>query len=250
MKTSWMASMVFTLLVPCLCAAELVITVGAQESVPPKYIFDQGKASGICPDVLRAMERQDPGIQFIDVNRPRSMLLIERGLELGQIGVACALLDSPRRNEVAIRLPTPVYKVREQVVGRVNDPLEVANIAQLRDSGALVTTYRGAGYVDQLRAQGIRVDDESSDALAALRKVAGGRARYFYMNDLTLAHLLLEHGFNHELRILPTVFNERPIWFWVSRKLPAGTAERLAKGLGQLNASGELDRIFQKYRNP
>ncbi|WP_374349350.1 substrate-binding periplasmic protein [Chitinimonas sp.] len=236
------------MLLSCIAvAAELSLRVEGQESVPPKFIFSAQGSSGICPDVLRAMERIDPGLRFVGGDKPFSLKLIEQGLEAGSVDVACALLDSDRRRAIARRLDTPVYRVKERLAARAGDIGEVASLSALAAAHDLVATYKGASYVALLRSHGVEVDDSSSDGLTSLRKVIAGRARYFYMNDLTLAQLVRDNGLQHEVRILKTVLHEEPIYFWVSQRLANDVAQRLNDDLQRLERSGELARIYAKY---
>lgn len=228
-------------------ALEPVWRIAAQEGVPPKWLSSGQPTGGLCSDILAAMSRLDPGLQFSGSQRVWSVPMIERGLETGQLDLACALLDTERRREIAWRSSRPVYQVRHRVAARMRDTARPENLADLAALGALVATPRGASYVDQLRAAGVQVDDSSGDNALNLQKVLNGRVRYLYLNELSLHWLIHDAQQRDQLRILPTVFREEPIYFWTSRKLPAERAARLDRAISQLDSRGELARIYQSY---
>jgi ABC-type amino acid transport substrate-binding protein len=98
-----------------------------------------------------------------------------------------------------------------------------------------------------LQNLGIAVDDSSSDGLTCIRKVMGGRARFFYMNDLTLAQLVRDNHLQKDVRILKAVLHEEPSYFWLSRRQSTEVAERLNRDLARLDSNGELARIYRRY---
>ncbi|MBV8123555.1 MAG: hypothetical protein JO370_05685, partial [Paucibacter sp.] len=72
-------------------AGVVLVPVLAQQSLPPKWVNHNGRAEGVCPDILAAMERAEPRLRFTGQNDFRSVPMIESALETGRIGAACAL---------------------------------------------------------------------------------------------------------------------------------------------------------------
>lgn len=219
----------------------------AQESVPPKWLPREGAPAGVCPDILAAMEKIEPRLRFAGSEEARSVPLIEQGLETGSIGAACALLDTPRRRQIASVAGKPLYTVRHRLAAAASDKVNVDSLEELVRLRPLITTPRGAAYSEQLRVLGLEVDDSTGDNLTNLRKVVAGHGRFIYMNELTLAWLIREHRLQSKIRLLPNILKEEPIYFWVSKKADP-TAQRLAdQALHRLHSNGELARIYQRW---
>lgn len=241
------------LLLPLLCtaihalAAPVTVQVMAQDSLPPKWINNEGQPEGVCPDILAAMERAEPQLHFAGSENFRSIPVIEKGLETGQLGAACALLDTPQRQRIARRSARPLYMVRHRIAAAADDSVAVNSLQDLVRLQAPVATSRGAGYADQLRKLGLTVDESTGDNLVNLKKVIAGHDRFFYMNDQTMSWLLRKYELQDKVRVLPVTLKEEPIYFWISRKTPPATARLMESALDKIHASGELARISERW---
>jgi polar amino acid transport system substrate-binding protein len=229
------------------CATQFTARVMAQESIPPKWIMEDGAAHGLCPDVLAAIERIEPGIRFTGYDRGRSLLVIEDALASGTVTVACGLLDSARRRSVALRSQVPLYEVKLRLAAAASDKQEVNSLDDLVRLKPLINAARGSSYILQLKARGIPVDDSTGDNIVNLRKIMAGHGRYTYMNELSLLHLIRSQKLEGKIRMLPVVFNEEPLYFWVSRKADPAIAPLLERALARLKANGELGRIYDRW---
>ncbi|MDB5933021.1 MAG: hypothetical protein JWQ01_365 [Massilia sp.] len=225
----------------------MAVQVLAQESIPPKWIVGVGATRGLCPDIMAALESVEPGIRFTGFDRGRSLPMIEHSLETGRAAAACALLDSPRRRSVAIRSALPLYQVRHRLAAVAGDTQVVNNFDDLVRLKPLVNTQRGSAYILQLKARGIEVDDTTGDNVVNLRKILHGHGRYTYMNELSLLHFIRSEHLEDKVRMLPAVFNEEPVYFWVSRKADPALAPLIDQALARLKASGELARIYERW---
>lgn len=234
---------------PCALAqpATTLRTV-AQEGSAPKFMDGDAPASGHCPDILAAIERQDKSLHFVIDPRPTPLKRIEAELKDGQLDVVCALLDTPLRNEIAVRISTPIYAVQERLVGRKEDMGAVNSMKDLAQSGDLVVTQSGASYAAELRKNGVQVIETPGGSVVALRNVANKRARFYYTNELTGAHYIKAEGLSDQLRLHPGVLQSTQSYLWASRNLDAATVRRLEQAVAQLKRSGELDRIYQRYQ--
>lgn len=250
MTISWLLRVAgIGLCVPALCArAEpVVLPVMGQESLPPKWINRNGKVEGLCPDILAAIEKVEPQLRFAVQSEFRSVPQIEQGLESGNVACACALLDTERRRQLATIAGKPLYMVRHRLAAAADDPVTIGSFSELARLKPLITTSRGAGYSDQLRAMGLKVDDSTGDNLVNLKKIVAGHGRFFYMNELSMMWIVRESGLADKLRIVPGVLKEEPIYFWISKKTPAEPARLIDQALLKLRANGELARIYARW---
>lgn len=230
-----------------LLAEPVVLHTAAQEGSAPKFIEADGSIHGHCPEIFRALEKVDPQLRFDIATIPVSIKRLESHLKEGRIDIVCALLDTPLRNEVAVRVSTPLFNVRERLVGRAEDKAQIRNLKELVDTGDMVATQNGASYAAMLREMGVKVDDSSGDSAVALRKVVGGRVRFYYTNELTGAYYIRTGGLERQLRLLPAILQETPSYLWVGRKVDEATVQRLERAVARLQKDGVLDRIYRSY---
>ncbi len=230
-------------------AQPIVLRTAVQEGSAPKYIAWEGRVQGHCPDIFRALEKVDPQLHFDIEAVPTSIKRLENSLKEGHLDVVCALLDTPLRNEIAYRVSTPLFHVRERLVARRDDPAQIRTYKDLADTGAMVATQIGASYAAALRSSGVKVDESSGDSAIALRNLLNGRVRFYYTNELTGAYYIQAGGLEKQLRLLPATLQESPSYLWISRKQNDAVVQRLERAVAQLQKEGVLDRIYRSYLN-
>lgn len=234
---------------PCVAAAgDLVLRVTGQESLPPKWVqLENGQSAGFCPDVLAAIARVEPRIRFTGLDDIRSVAVIEQNLSVGKADIACALVSTPLRRHIATAIPQPLYISRQRLAAAADDKAVINSLDDLARLNPLVTTSRGAAYIDQLRERGIAVDDSTGSNVTNLRKILAGHGRYFYMNELTLNWLIREQGLQDKVKLMPAILKEDAMFMWVSKKAPPQAAPMLAIAVRKLSDSGELARIYARW---
>ena len=229
-------------------AQTVVLRTTAQEGSAPKYMDSQGSpASGHCPDIFAAIERVDKSLRFSIDPRPTPVKRIEAALKEGHLDVICALLDTPLRNEIALRIGTALFVLRERLGGRRDDHEPINKIQDLLTAGGTVVTQSGASYAADLRRVGVPVIETPGGSVVALRNVLNKRARFYYTNELTGAYYIKSEGMGEQLRLHPGVLQSSPSYLWAARHLDAAIVHRLELAVAQLKRSGELDRIYERY---
>ncbi|MFL6709869.1 MAG: substrate-binding periplasmic protein [Massilia sp.] len=210
----------------------------------PKFVLDEGKRpQGLCPDIMAAIEAVEPRLRFTGFDRARSLAFIEDAMARGNALAACALVDSSIRNNVARRINVPLYEARYRLAAAAGDTAPVHSLDELARGRQLVNTARGSGYVNDLKARGVAVDDSSGDSVVNLRKTVHGHGRYTYLNEMSMFYYIRSAGLEAQLTVLPTVFHTGSLYFWVSRKADPALAPMLEAALIKLKANGELERI-------
>ncbi|MEO7494066.1 MAG: transporter substrate-binding domain-containing protein [Massilia sp.] len=228
-------------------AAPRTVTVMAQETITPRWIFDGPRPQGVCPDILEALENIEPRLRFSGYNSGRSLPAIEAALETGKAGAACALLDSPRRRDVGRIVGPPLYTVRHRLAALASDTAEINSMDDLARLKPLINTARGSAYIVEFKQRGIPVDDDTGDNRVNLRKILAGHGRYTYMNELTLQRYIRSEHLEKKIKMLPVVLREDPVYFFVSRKNDPQLIDMLDAALHRLKASGELARIYERW---
>jgi glutamate/aspartate transport system substrate-binding protein len=242
----WLAYSLLLLAGPA-SAAQLIVRMMAQESIPPKWILKDGKVQGLCPEIIEAIERIEPRIRFTGYDRGRSLMVIEDALASGRVWAACGLLDSTRRRGIALRSDIPLYETRHRLAAAAGDTQVVNKLDDLVRLKPLINTARGSAYVDDMKERGIEVDDSTGDNALNLRKILAGHGRYTYMNELSLQHLIRSEHLEDKVKVLPAVFHSAQLYFWVSRRADPALAPMLEQALVKLKANGELARIYERW---
>ncbi|WP_342120891.1 substrate-binding periplasmic protein [Pseudoduganella sp. OTU4001] len=233
---------------PCATASgSVTLHVMGQESLPPKWLLRQGQPAGVCPDVLAAITRIEPRLRFHGLGDFRSVLVIEQGLRNGKVHVACALLATSTRHDIANAIEQPLYSSRQRLAAAAGDTAVVNNLDDLARLKPLVNTSRGAAYIEHLRERGIEVDDSTGANLTNLKKILAGHGRFFYMNELTLNWLIRENGLQDKVKLMPAILKEDPVYLWVSKKAPPQALPLLAAAIRKLHENGELARIYARW---
>lgn len=245
MFTLKLAALWLCLAMPAL--ARETLRVAAQEVTPPKFILSRHGISGLCPDILFAIERLDPQLHFELSRQSVPVSRIEYELEKVQLDVACALLDSPARNQIAWRISTPLYVVKERLIARKDDPVRVNNFAELAALNELVATSSGSAYISLLKKNGIRVDDSSGDNVLNLKKLINKRVRFFYMSERIASHIIKEYELQNKVRFLPAVMHQQAVYLWLGKHISEETRQRLEQAVKTLKANGQLQLILQDY---
>jgi polar amino acid transport system substrate-binding protein len=228
-------------------ARPIALRITAQESIPPKWVEAGHRITGVCPDILAAIEKIEPRVRFNRVSELRSIPFVEQGLAHGTIDAACALLDTDHRRKIAQVVGPPLYVVRHRLAARHDDPVVIDNMAALIALKPLINTQRSASYAAQLRALGLQVDDSSGDNTVNLKKIIAGHGRFFYISELTLVWLMDQQQFRGKVRMLDWVIKEEPIYFHISRKAPPASVKLISRALDRLQANGELARIYASW---
>lgn len=225
--------------------APWVLRAAAQEGSAPKFIVSNGTATGHCPDILHAIEQVDKDLRFSIAPIAMPIKRIEKEIQAGTQDIMCALLESPTRNEIAQRVSTPVYTVRERLVGLRDDEQAIFGFDDLARVGGLVATQNGASYAQKLREHQVKVDESSSSV--ALHNIVRKRVRYFYINELTAIYYIKAEDLEDKLYLLPVIMGRTQSYLWVGRQVDPEVFQKLDAALAKLKKNGTLDRIYRSY---
>jgi polar amino acid transport system substrate-binding protein len=254
-----MYSMVTALLLAACCtpllAAEpaqaIVLRTAAQEGTDPKFIAaGKDRITGLCIDIMRAVEQADPGLRFVGDQRWKPLIRAYSELESGIEDVQCAVQHTPERGKRFHFIGPPLYTIEYHFLVRANDPVTIQNWDDVRRLAPnnVVLVNRGFAAGDILAAMGgIEVDASSTSQDLNLQKLIAGRGRLYFHRGPGLQQLLQRTGTADKVRILPQVMFSARLYFATSRQLDRRVSERLAAALYQLERKGELERLMRKW---
>jgi ABC-type amino acid transport substrate-binding protein len=80
-----------------------------------------------------------------------------------------------------------------------------------------------------------------------LKMLLAGRGRYFVFNHYSLIDGAKKLGYQDKVIFLPLVVKETFHWLAFSKAVPQEIAQRASAVLHELQESGELQRIYEKY---
>jgi len=204
---------------------------------------------GLCMELLRAVERVDPGLRFQGLELRAPLRRIERMLAQGEIDVFFCLLKSPERLQQWRYLPVPLYRIRHMVVQRTSDETELRHMQDLVAASQKKPVLVTQGTVlAQTLAQAQVKSGEAPSEREALQMLLLGRTDAVYGQDVNLLRNIREAGFGDRLRLSPTVFHEDIQYVTVSKQVSPEIAQRLTLALQTLERDGTLKTLAEKYR--
>ena len=235
-------------------AAPLYLRTAAQLGSAPKFV-QQGdggarQVTGLCVDINRAIERQDPGLAISGDQQGLPLTRIEAQMRAGELDIACGLLHTRARETAFTYLDPALFTVTYFLVARSGDEIAIASwdeVRSLGDKGKILLIH-GQGTVGRLsELGGLQVDSGASDAKAALHKLLAGRGRFFYHRMPGIATEIRLAALEGKVRVLPTVMDVQRFHMVAGRHVAPATLDRLRRALAQLEASGELKRLFERW---
>lgn len=236
-------------------AVEVVqLRTAAQLASAPKFV-QQGEGGGkqvrgLCVDINRAIERQDPGLQITGDQNSLPLTRIEAQMRSGDLDMACGLLRTSERESIYTYVDPGLFTVAYYLVARADDPVEISNWDDVRGLGeqGTILLIRGHGTVSRLKeVGGLRIDAGAGDSKTNLQKLIAGRGRFYYHRVPGIATEIHRAALEGKVRVLPTAMDTQRFHMMVGRHVAPETLDRLKTALTQLAGSGELKRLFDRW---
>ncbi|WP_343729912.1 ABC transporter substrate-binding protein [Duganella sp.] len=239
-------------------AALLAVQGGAVElhtsahiNTEPKFAAGPGKkVVGLCVDLLRALERADPGMRFVGDQNWMPMMRAMTETRAGRQDVVCGLAHTAQRAVQFVYLQPVLWHIDYVLVARENDDVVVNSWEDVRKLGAqgVVLSDRGmyASHLVESQAD-VTFDSSAASSEHNLKKLLAGRGRFYLHRVQGLDSLLLESGVKPQVRVLPVIMGRVPLYFTVGQHVDTGMAQRMQQGLLTLQKNGELARIRRRW---
>lgn len=231
-------------------AQELKLRTVQQSGSVVKYDADGAPARpGLCMEVLRAVEKLDPGVRFTGLEQQVPLRRVERLLADGLVDAFFCLLRSPEREKQWRFVAVPLYVIRHVVLQRADDARQFDSLADLVDASRQkrVLVMRGTALARRLLAAGVAIAEAASER-EALQMLTLGRADVIYGQDINLRRHVADAGLGSKLRFGRTVFEEEAQYLALRADLPAVQEERLTQALRRLERDGTLKQLADKYK--
>jgi polar amino acid transport system substrate-binding protein len=243
-----------TLALTANATAGKLIRVAIQEDSAPKYLTGtqslHGRVEGICPDIMRALEKQLPGTRFEFEARPQPLRRIELRMEEGELDANCLVANNDRREKFVVA-PNMLFSFNYFLIARANDPVEVRSwddVRRLGPNGKLLI-LSGTGITESLRSVGgLRFEESGKSASVNLRKLVMGRGRFFYYRIHDWDTQLRAAMVAGQVRILPARMDSVHFHLMFGRHVDPELPAQVAHALQELESNGTLAQIRARWQ--
>ncbi|MBC3809582.1 transporter substrate-binding domain-containing protein [Undibacterium seohonense] len=247
------AMLLLSIQIPAL--AVVVIRTAAQESSEPKFIAlhqnHQVAIGGICVDIFRAIEKRNPEIQFSGDQVWMPRMRIDANFIENRIDAICGVQNIERNTAQYKLLDTPLFSVDYLLAVRADDPIEVTTWEEIRalNNDGIILVLRGFGITDILQNMGgLKIDNGATSSLSNLRKLLAGRGRFYCHRSPGIKKSISQAGFEKQVRLLESPKLSEKFYMGLRKNLPEKHITMINDSLLFLHKSGELKRIFDRYR--
>jgi len=216
----------------------------------PKYFLDQGEKLGLCGEIYFQLSKKlkkhgiDSSVlpHYVPIKRIFSMV------ESGPGYVFCGSSRTDARKKRFDFIDTPLYLISYVLLAHKEERISPTTFEELKASGGTVGVLFGTRSAQSLKEKlGNQVNDNFQEFDTPLRMMSTApyRLRYFYYHDLGLNYIAKESGL--PLKVLNNRFKTRAQWLIHSKDLKPETVKALSQIMKEMEKSGELDAIVQKY---
>lgn len=237
---------------PAQAATEL--QTAAQEATEPKFIQDtQGTKPtvvGLCIDIMRAIERVDPSLAFVGDQAWQPLVRVEASVANGNLDAACAFLRNRARESKFTYVEPALFTVNYRLVVATDDEVQIQDWDDVRKLGGkgVVLVIHGFGMVKRLEEiGGLTVDSGAKDSQTNLRKLLAGRGRFYIHRSPGIESEIRQSGLQDKVKLLPAVLHAEKFHMVLAKRVPAEVVEKVRAAITQLDRSGELARLFNKW---
>ncbi|MBR7791765.1 transporter substrate-binding domain-containing protein [Undibacterium sp. FT147W] len=236
-------------------SAGFVFRTAAQEGSEPKFLHINTAAGpaigGVCVDIMRAIEKVSPDIQFVGDQVWMPPARIDASVKSGNIDVVCGLLGVTSNINKYHLLSTPLFEVTYLLAVRADDNLDVQtwdDIRQLGDHGVILA-LRGFGIVEILQQMGhLKIDASATSSRSNLKKLIARRGRFYCHRSPGIKQAIKDSGLGEQVKLLNRPQLNGKFYMALSKSIPDIQANKINAALMLLEQSGELNRIFNRYK--
>ncbi|QDG77666.1 ABC transporter substrate-binding protein [Labrenzia sp. PHM005] len=228
------------------------VTTVYQDSFP-KYIDSGDKVSGLCIELIHAVEKKLGDVTFVgkpsgDQFRPLKRIEVE--VANGTIDVFFCMAKNSRRADLFDYIRTPLYEVNHVVAVRKGEHQNIKEFGDIRRLGnvSILTNFGSATARFLSKQGGLNVDSSGQTLDQNLKKLIVGRGEFVYFHDIGLYSTIREKFKDEPLEVLPARFHSYHHYLVISKKAPVGLRDRLESAIADLHNDGTLESIVQKYK--
>ncbi len=223
----------------------------AQSDSAPKYLRQSdGRVGGICVDLFRLMEQEEPALRIVGDQAFLPLRRLEKKVLYGQLDFICGVGDNPQRRRDFSYLSPAIFTVRYHLAVRRDDDVEIRSWEDVRALGrdGVILINHGSGAIARLQAIGdLRIDSGGISSEANYDKLLMKRGRFFYYRSPGFESDLREHRLDTQIRLLPRVMEETPFYILFHRQSSPERLKLFGDTLQRLASRGELAALAARY---
>lgn len=247
------AACVLTLLLAGHASAVAVLRVAVQEDSAPKFVIGERFATdaveGICPDIMRALERVDPGLRFVYETQPLPLRRVTLRMEQARVDANCLVSNEERRARFQVGAIT-LFSFDYYLIARAGDTVNIKGWDDVRSLGAdgRILVLSGTGVMERLnKLGGLNVEESGKSATVNLRKLVMGRGRFFYYRTYGWDEQVRAAKVGGQVRILPLRMESVRFHLVLGKHIGRDVAARVERAVRQLDANGTLAGLRAKW---
>lgn len=232
-------------------ATSLEIRTSGQEANLLKFDPKNEAMPGFSVELMRALTRIDPALQFTGAETLRTVRRVEEDLAKGTLELFFGLVSNEaRRARFVLVEEPPLYVQFTQLAVNADDPISIQALADIRALGSegIIGVPQGSAFVEYLKAVGgLSVDDGTPSMDGTLAKLQKRRIRFVFFGGAVLQRTLRDRGLEREIRLLPVRFNREPVCLAAHRQIDPIKLARVRRALEAMKASGDLAALQARY---
>ncbi|WP_421144322.1 substrate-binding periplasmic protein [Aeromonas dhakensis] len=231
-------------------ATEIYRTAAQPESAPKYTQMADGRIGGLCVELFRLMEQQEPALRIEGDQHFIPLKRLEKRVRFGQLDFLCGVGDNPVRRNHFLYLQPPIFTVRYHLAVRSDDPVEIRHWNDVRALGkaGIILVNHGSGAIERLQAiQGLIIDSGGSSSAANYDKLLMKRGRFVYYRSPGIEADLQRHHLSDQIRILPVAMETIPFYILFYQRTSPARLALFTSTLQRLADRGELARLAERY---
>ncbi|MCL9782451.1 transporter substrate-binding domain-containing protein [Vibrio sp. S4M6] len=225
------------------------ITLYSMENFIPYAWVESGKLTGIDVEIIHQLS-QKVGIPITIKLVPWKRVIHQT--KHGHIDGAFSLFRSEERESFANFIPTPIHESTFKVFVRKGEEFDFQSIDDLHGKFIGINTafYLGDAFAHARKNKLIQIEESSTKQ--NIQKLHGNRIEVFIGNQQEVYYWLSKMGLSESIIALPKpMFPPRGAYLVISKAAKTPNQEdlirRLSQALKEMQASGEIDKVYVKY---
>lgn len=210
------------------------------------------EATGMCLEIIDAFVKKAPEFHFTYELELIPFARVKEYLRNNIFQAEFCIARTAERETWYQYTDTPLYPVKFGILARADDRdvHQLTTYDEMARLGGTMLGVRGANALKVFQEQTAHLNIPVYDTPSVeqnLKMLLTGRGRYFVFNHYSLIDGAKKLGYQDNVTLLPLVVKETFHWLAFSKAVPQDIVQRANAVLHELQESGELQRIYEKY---
>lgn len=234
----------------CMKALSIELKTAAQDSAPKFFKGADGRITGICVDIIKAIN-EEAGSDF-EITGYENFIPAKRYklmLEDGELDLMLGLSKNPEREKRFQYIDIPLYSVKHVIVSRADANLQINSIEDIIKKRLSVISILGTGsakYAKQIFGEEL-VSSVTKRPETLMRMLIANRGDLVYYHNLGIMHEIRRGDLFKKVTIQPVIPREYSHYLAMSRKTSKDIVKKVYDVVLKLKQNGRLDDIYKKY---